>query len=54
MKLIDADELPKHKFVNTDSDFQKGWNMAIEAIVKNEPGIKEGKQDAQTSELPNV
>ena len=54
MKLIDADELPKHKFVNTDSDFQKGWNMAIEAIVKNEPEVKEVKQDAQTGKLSNV
>lgn len=50
MRLIDADELPTHKFQSPAylarkngkiilAAYQKGWNDAIDAIVDNEPTI---------------
>lgn len=37
MVLINKDELELHKFTYVTSDFQKGWNMAIEAICEKIP-----------------
>lgn len=44
MRLIDADELPTHKFVGVIGEAEKssyvvGWNTAIEAVVENAPTI---------------
>jgi hypothetical protein len=43
MRLIDADKLPEHKFTIVTakgSDFMRGWNHAIDAIVDNEPTVE--------------
>jgi hypothetical protein len=42
MRLIDADKLPEHKFTIESakgSDYMRGWNDAIDAIVDNEPTV---------------
>lgn len=39
-RLIDADKLPEHKFTRESakgSDYMRGWNDAIDAIVDNAP-----------------
>jgi hypothetical protein len=42
-RLIDADKLPEHKFTRESakgSDYMRGWNDAIDAIVDNEPTVE--------------
>lgn len=42
MRLIDADKLSEHKFTRESakgSDYMRGWNDAIDAIVDNEPTV---------------
>jgi hypothetical protein len=46
MRIIDADKLPEHKFTRESakgSDYMRGWNDAIDAIVDNEPTVKPQK-----------
>lgn len=43
MRQIDADKLPEHKFTRESakgSDYMRGWNDAIDAIVDNEPTVE--------------
>lgn len=43
MRPIDADKLPEHKFTRESaksSDYMRGWNDAIDAIVDNEPTVE--------------
>ena len=42
MRTIDADELSEHKFTRESakgSDYMRGWNDAIDAIVDNAPSV---------------
>ena len=42
-RLIDADKLSEHKFTRESakgSDYMRGWNDAIDAIVDNEPTVE--------------
>lgn len=57
MRLIDADELKKHKFLTPDAveakrwlpaetkGYQLGWNEAIDAIVDNVPTVEPFEPD---------
>lgn len=40
-RLIDADELKNIKFVAIykDSDYARGWNDAVDAIMENAPAV---------------
>lgn len=52
MRLIDADKLNEHKFLSVDNpnvkkyypktitEYQKGWNDAIDAIIDNAPTVE--------------
>lgn len=42
MRLIDADKLPEHKFTRESakgSEYMRGWNDAIDAIIDNAPTV---------------
>lgn len=42
MRLINADELSEYKFIREStkgSDYMRGWNDAIDAIIDNAPTI---------------
>ena len=42
-RLIDADKLSEHKFTRESakgSDYMRGWNDAIDAIIENEPTVE--------------
>ena len=42
MRIIDADKLSEHKFTRESangSDYMRGWNDAIDAIVDNAPTV---------------
>jgi hypothetical protein len=46
MRLIDADKLPEHKFTRESakgSDYMRGWNDAIDAIIDNAPTVEPQK-----------
>lgn len=46
MRLIDADELPEHKFTRESaksSDYMRGWNDAIDTIVDTAPTVERPK-----------
>lgn len=48
MRLIDADKLPEHKFTRESakgSDYMRGWNDAIDAIIDNAPTIDTYTED---------
>jgi hypothetical protein len=60
MRIIDADKLPEHKFTRESakgSDYMRGWNDAIDAIIDNAPNeaIKwiEEKIDDKDYEWPS-
>ena len=45
-RLIDADKLPEHKFTRESakgSDYMRGWNDAIDAIIDNAPTVEPQK-----------
>ncbi len=39
MRLIDADALKEHKFVDTDDNYRIGWNDALDAVANCEPTV---------------
>lgn len=46
MRYINADNLAEHKFTRESaksSDYMRGWNNAIDAIVDNEPTVEPQK-----------
>lgn len=46
-RLIDADKLPEHKFTRESakgSDYMRGWNDAIDAIIDNAPTVEYPEQ----------
>lgn len=38
-RLIDADALKEHKFVDTDDNYRIGWNNALDAVANFEPTV---------------
>lgn len=48
MRIIDADKLSEHKFTRESakgSDYMRGWNDAIEAIIDNAPTVDTYTED---------
>ena len=39
MRMIDADALKEHKFVDTDDNYRIGWNDALDAVANCEPTV---------------
>jgi len=58
MRIIDADELPEHKFTRESakgSDYMRGWNDAIDTIIDTAPTVErpQGEWISVSERLPD-